>query len=338
MSAISAEELLFIKAMRRANMLLKLSCVILLIIQRDTESTRVIGECRTVVLGEDVDLYCRLIETTEDLEQITWQKSTAEETQNHNFMLINPHGVTTFIAPNGLSGRVQFIGNPSENLGSIRITAVRLLDEGTFTCIFSVFPSGAYNTEIRLTVLVPPVVSVTIDVPPVTGKNEVVLATCMAAGAKPQADVKWKSDPPQTVNVTFSEASKATVLRCVADGNPHPNYTWSRVAQPWPGSSVRAEGDILHFLSLSSELNGLYVCEASNPYGRATGSLNVHISSESSAACWVLLVVILCLIVAAAALIYRCKYGQFPWSPIIANQQFQAPPQVEEDDPGTSGF
>uniref|UniRef100_A0A8C8I9U1 Ig-like domain-containing protein n=1 Tax=Oncorhynchus tshawytscha TaxID=74940 RepID=A0A8C8I9U1_ONCTS len=134
-------------------MLLKLCCVILLIIQRDTESTRVIGECRTVVQGEDVDLSCRLIETTEDLEQITWQKSTAEETQNHNFMLINPNGVTTFLASNGLSGRVQFIGNPSENLGSIRITAVRLLDEGTFKCIFSVFPSGTYTTEIPLTVL-----------------------------------------------------------------------------------------------------------------------------------------------------------------------------------------
>uniref|UniRef100_A0A8C7D0X9 Ig-like domain-containing protein n=1 Tax=Oncorhynchus kisutch TaxID=8019 RepID=A0A8C7D0X9_ONCKI len=358
-------------------MLRTLCCVILLIVQRDTESTRVIGGWRTVLLGEDVDLSCRLIETDEELEQITWQKSTLEGTQNHNFMLINPKGVNKFISPNGLTGRVQFIGNPSENLGSIRITAVRLLDEGTFTCIFSVFPSGAYNTEIPLTVLVPPVVSVTVDVAPVIGENEVVLSTCVAAGAKPQAEVTWKTGkfgsllrtvtnstqhtngtttvlshllgvptkaanqqqvqcvvnqsalvtektynysinihyPPQSVNITLSEASKATVFLCVADSNPHPNYTWSRVVQPWPGSSVRAEGDILHFLSLSSELNGLYVCEASNPYGRATGSLNVHISSETSAACWVLLVVILCLTVAAAALIwYQCKYGQFPCS------------------------
>ncbi|XP_031655443.1 nectin-3 isoform X1 [Oncorhynchus kisutch] len=362
-------------------MLRTLCCVILLIVQRDTESTRVIGGWRTVLLGEDVDLSCRLIETDEELEQITWQKSTLEGTQNHNFMLINPKGVNKFISPNGLTGRVQFIGNPSENLGSIRITAVRLLDEGTFTCIFSVFPSGAYNTEIPLTVLVPPVVSVTVDVAPVIGENEVVLSTCVAAGAKPQAEVTWKTGkfgsllrtvtnstqhtngtttvlshllgvptkaanqqqvqcvvnqsalvtektynysinihyPPQSVNITLSEASKATVFLCVADSNPHPNYTWSRVVQPWPGSSVRAEGDKLHLLSLSSELNGLYVCQASNPYGRATGSLNVHISSETSAACWVLLVVILCLIVAAAALIwYWWKYGQFPWSSFMA--------------------
>ncbi|XP_045563553.1 nectin-3 isoform X2 [Salmo salar] len=370
-------------------MLLILCCVILLIIQRDTESTQVIGGRRTVVLGEDVDLSCRLIETDEELEQITWQKSTWEETQNHNFMLIHPNGVTKFIAPNGLAGRVQFIGNPSENLGSIRITAVRLLDEGTFTCIFSVFPSGAYNTEIPLTVLVPPVVNVTVDVTPVTGENEVVLATCVAAGAKPQADVKWKTGtlgsllrtvtnstqhangtttvlshllgvptraanqqqvqcvvnqsalvtektynysinihyPPQSLNITLSETSKTTVLLCVADGNPQPNYTWSRLVQPWPGSSVRAEGDKLHLLSLNSELNGLYVCEASNPYGRATGSLYVHISSETSAVCWVLLV-ILCLIVSAALVWYRWKYGQFPWSSIVA----KAPEQTRRHD------
>ncbi|XP_055734208.1 nectin-4-like [Salvelinus fontinalis] len=249
-------------------------------------------------------------------------------------------------------------------------------------------------------VIVPPLVNVTVDVPPVIGENEVILATCVAAGAKPQADVRWKTGalgslfrtvtnstqhtngtttvlshllgvptraanqqqvqcvinqsalvtentynysinihyPPQTVNITLSEASKTTVFLCVADGNPHPNYTWSRVGQPWPGSSVRAEeGDTLHFLS--SELNGLYVCEASNPYGRATGSLYVHTSSETSAACWVLLIVLLCLIVAGAALLwYQGKYRQFPWSSIMANHQFQAPPQVEEDEPGMSEF
>ncbi|CAB1328905.1 unnamed protein product, partial [Coregonus sp. 'balchen'] len=117
---------------------------------------------------------------------------------------------------------VQFIGNTAENHGSIRLMGVRLLDEGMFTCIFSV-SSGSYRTEIPLTVFVSAEVSITVDVSPVIEEM--------------------------------------------------------RVGQPWPVSSVRAEGDILHLLSLSSELNGLYVCEASNPYGRATGSLYVHTSS-----------------------------------------------------------
>ncbi|XP_023837005.1 nectin-4 isoform X3 [Salvelinus sp. IW2-2015] len=255
-----------------------------------SQGIRVIGGSRTVVQGEDVDLSCRLLETDEELEQITWQKKTLEEPENHNFLLIYPNGVTDFISSNGLENRVQFFGNLTENIGSIRITAARLLDEGTFTCVFSVFPSGVYSIEIPLTVLVPPVMSVTVDVPPVVGENEVFLASCLAAGAKPQAEVRWNTDafdslvrtvtnstqhangtttvvshllgvptkaanqqqvqcvvnqsalatertlaytininyPPQTVNITLSEASPATVFLCVADSNPKAIYTWTR--------------------------------------------------------------------------------------------------------------
>uniref|UniRef100_A0A4W5NVD8 Ig-like domain-containing protein n=1 Tax=Hucho hucho TaxID=62062 RepID=A0A4W5NVD8_9TELE len=140
--------------MRRAKHVMEavLCCVILLIIHRSSESIQVIGGSRTVVQGEDVDLFCSLLETDEELEQITWQKRTLEEPDNHNFLLIYPTGLTDFISSNGLDGRVQFLGNPKENIGSIRITAARLLDEGTFTCVFSVFPSGAYSIEIPLTV------------------------------------------------------------------------------------------------------------------------------------------------------------------------------------------
>ncbi|CAB1347260.1 unnamed protein product, partial [Coregonus sp. 'balchen'] len=205
--------------MRRAKHVTEavLRCVILLIIQ-STESIRVIGGSSTVVQGEDVDLSCRLLETDEEVEQITWQKSTLEEPENHNFLLIFPNGVTDFIASNGLAGRVQFIGNSKENLGSIRITAARLLDEGTFTCIFSVFPSGAYNTEITLTVLVPPVVSVTVGVPPVVGENEVFFATCLAAGAKPQAEVRWNTD------------AFGSLLRTVTNSTQHANGTTTVVS------------------------------------------------------------------------------------------------------------
>uniref|UniRef100_A0A3P8ZIH0 Ig-like domain-containing protein n=1 Tax=Esox lucius TaxID=8010 RepID=A0A3P8ZIH0_ESOLU len=295
---------------------------------------KVIGGKRTVILGEDTDLFCRLSEAGE-FDQITWQKETRGNPNKHNFFLIQPNGITKDV--NGLKGRVLFIGNTSDYLGSIRIRNVTLLDEGTYTCIFSV-SSGPIQTEMSLTVIVPPVMSVTGHVSPV-GDNEVVLVTCIAAAAKPKAEVFWDTGalnkslrwvtnstqhangtstvlsqliglptrtanqkqvqcvvnqsaleeertlsytidihyPPQTVNIKAS--SKATYFLCVADGNPRPNYTWRRDVQPWPGSSVRIDGDTLHLLSLSSDLNGLYVCEASNLHGSTTGSIYVHTTS-----------------------------------------------------------
>lgn len=40
-------------------------------------------------------------------------------------------------------------------------------------------------------------------------------------------------------------------------------------------SAVRVVGATLQFLSVSSEVNGLYQCETSNPYGRRHGYLYV---------------------------------------------------------------
>ncbi|KAJ8013167.1 hypothetical protein DPEC_G00050470 [Dallia pectoralis] len=350
------------------------NCVALLAIQLvfPIDSLEVIGGKRTVIQGEDADLYCRLSNTKEEFDQITWQKATKEDPLKHNFFVIRPNGITKNV--NGLVGRAFFIGNTSVNLGSIQIRKVTLLDEGIYTCIFSV-SSGQIQTEIDLTVLVPPVMTVTGQVFSV-GENEVVLVTCIAAASKPQAEVRWITGSlndslrsvtnstqhangtstvlsqlfgvptrtanqkqvkcvvnqsalatertlsytlnihylPQTVNITVS--SQGTSFQCVADGNPRPNYTWNSDGQPWPGSSDRPDGDTLHLLS--SELNGIYVCEASNLYGRATCSLYVHTTSESSTVCWVLFVT-LCLFVAAAIILwYLNRNGKLPCKPTSA--------------------
>ncbi|XP_034142889.1 nectin-3-like isoform X5 [Esox lucius] len=248
-----------------------------------TNSLKVIGGKRTVILAKDADLFCRLSEA-EEFDQITWQKETRENPNKHNFLVIKPDGTTSNV--NGLKGRVLFIGNTSDYLGSIRIRNVTLLDEGTYTCIFSV-SSGPIQTEMSLTVIVPPVMSVTGHVSPVVD-NEVVLVTCIAAAAKPKAEVFWNTGalnkslrwvtnstqhangtstvlsqliglptrtanqkqvqcvvnqsaleeertlsytidihyPPQTVNIKPSSQDK--YFLCVADGNPKPNYIWSR--------------------------------------------------------------------------------------------------------------
>lgn len=40
-----------------------------------------------------------------------------------------------------------------------------------------------------------------------------------------------------------------------------------------PNDAIKTEGNKLYFLKLTSELNGMYTCEASNEYGKGIGSL-----------------------------------------------------------------
>uniref|UniRef100_A0A4W6G4G8 Immunoglobulin V-set domain-containing protein n=1 Tax=Lates calcarifer TaxID=8187 RepID=A0A4W6G4G8_LATCA len=55
---------------------------------------------------------------------------------------------------NGRDDRFQFIGNFSDKNGSIQLSNVTLLDEGVYTCIFILFPSGNHETKVPLNLLV----------------------------------------------------------------------------------------------------------------------------------------------------------------------------------------
>uniref|UniRef100_A0A4W4E1C7 Ig-like domain-containing protein n=1 Tax=Electrophorus electricus TaxID=8005 RepID=A0A4W4E1C7_ELEEL len=302
-------------------------------------AVRVIGRSVTIQEGGSATLFCQLIDTVEELTQITWQKRTRGKPENRNFFVISPDGITEHI--NGLKDRIDFIGNMQECVGSIALKNVSLLDEGIYTCIFNIFPSGPFGTEIKLTVLVPPVVSVGPVIIPVAGDGNVTLATCTAAKTRPAAEVSWLlalntsvrvetslslqtdgtytvtshligvaskelnqqkvhclvnhmalhtellpfyifinicsaflfSDPPQVAYIlSVGKATKHQEFLCEADGNPKPTtFTWRRV-------NIQVDDKDKLLIPLSSDHNGLYVCEASNQYGSVTGSLYVYVN------------------------------------------------------------
>ncbi|XP_020346204.1 nectin-1 [Oncorhynchus kisutch] len=171
----------------------------------------------TVTQGQHADLTCELMETNEELIQISWQKSTRGYRANHNFFLITPSQGPSHVK--GRGDRVSFIGNTTALVGSIRLGDVSLTDEGIYTCIFTVFPSGPYKAEIHLNVQIPPVISVAVDTPPVVAEGqESILATCTAANAKPPADVRWSTASARqplslttSTNTTLNPDDTATV-------------------------------------------------------------------------------------------------------------------------------
>uniref|UniRef100_A0A3B3RSM1 Nectin cell adhesion molecule 3 n=1 Tax=Paramormyrops kingsleyae TaxID=1676925 RepID=A0A3B3RSM1_9TELE len=83
---------------------------------------------------------------------------------------------------------------------------------------------------------------------------------------------------PQPGNITLNgTSSEGPVFQCDVDANPAPTrYTWSRVDSEVLGPSLRPEGGRLVFLKRDPGLNGLYACEASNQFGRVTGTLFVY--------------------------------------------------------------
>uniref|UniRef100_A0AAQ4PV47 Ig-like domain-containing protein n=1 Tax=Gasterosteus aculeatus aculeatus TaxID=481459 RepID=A0AAQ4PV47_GASAC len=326
------------------------------ILSTHVEAHQVIGGNVTVVEGGTSILPCKLINDKDSLTQMAWRKEPEED----NLISIKPITGMKFV--NGVDKRFEFFGDVSDYNGSLRFSNITLRDEGTYTCIFTLFPIGNVQTKILLNVLVPPLTSLE-DNRPILGEGEVPLVTCKAAGSKPAAEVRWLKGtlaekvterthvtrhddgttttvsllsgapsreihghlvecivtnaalskeerlpfniqiyfPPTEVNISMKSED---AFECETEANPHAQFTWSRSDRSGLQSAVRVEGATLRFLSMTSDLNGLYQCEASNLYGKKHSYIYVHVTSEVCRTSFGILIIIMILI-GVAALCYK---------------------------------
>ncbi|CAN9497666.1 unnamed protein product [Ophioblennius macclurei] len=123
----------------------------------------------------------------ETLTEISWRRTTRKNPENNYFFTISEDEA---LDVNGGDARITFIGNFAERNGSLQISNVSLDDEGSYTCVFTLFPSGSHQTVIPLHLQVPPSTIIS-DNPVILGNEEVLVANCTAAGSRPAAQVTW---------------------------------------------------------------------------------------------------------------------------------------------------
>ncbi|MFT7819445.1 nectin-4-like [Arapaima gigas] len=333
----------------------------------EIEGPRVFNGHVTVNEGEDVTLSCTLSETKESISQVTWQRRTKGYPINENFLVITPPDIVHHV--NGLGDRVRFIGNITAKNGSLQVLSVSLMDDGDYTCIFVLFPSGPYHTVLKLSVEVRPEVTISAETPPVAGEEEQMIAACIAAGARPPAHVTWVVEqldskvkvqtnetqhsngtttvrsylfvvptrsinqqevlcvvkhttwkqekvvpfriqvhyPPTSVNISFLERlSEGPVFQCVTDASPAEDtrYTWRRVDSLTSSISVKNDRNRSTFAVTRADLDGLYLCEASNKFGRASGSLFIHVADPHRGIYGVFIAIIGVLLVVLIAVVF----------------------------------
>ncbi|XP_039599619.1 nectin-3-like isoform X2 [Polypterus senegalus] len=162
-------------------------CILLfLLLLLRVNGTRVISEPVSVKSGKNVTISCRLVDTSEVIQQISLQKYTSGKWEN--IFVIAQDGAGK--ALNEFGKRFSFIGKEQRH-ASILLRNTSLLDDGEYKCIFTIFPSGTFEDVFRITVYVQPSVTVQSERIPEDVTTEGVIAVCTAVNGKPKPAMSW---------------------------------------------------------------------------------------------------------------------------------------------------
>ncbi|XP_051782176.1 nectin-3-like isoform X1 [Erpetoichthys calabaricus] len=160
--------------------------------------TRVVSEPVSVKSGKNVTINCKLVDTSEVIQQISLQKYTSGKWEN--FFVISQDGAGK--ALNEFGKRFSFIGKEQRH-ASILLQKTSLLDDGEYKCIFTIFPSGTFEDVFRITVYVQPSVTVQSEDIPEDVTTEGVIAVCTAVNGKLKPDMSWIATFEHRVEMNF---------------------------------------------------------------------------------------------------------------------------------------
>lgn len=234
--------------------------------------------------GSDITIRCKIadIDKRLDMTQITWQRRTGMFPAKDNFLTVAPRERATYV-PSGERNweeerdRVKFIGDFHKFDASLLIRNARAKDSGTYTCIFTLFPSGNQNVNIEVRVWTKPRISVlAIPSPAAVGCSEQKspLAVCTAAGGDPEPKVRWVHGNDTTVGKDDWESAVSTTTEtrqgdAALEGSVErivESVLMGAVSAEWNGDKAACviespDGGVLYAETMEVRLNVTYAPE-----------------------------------------------------------------------------
>ncbi|XP_059502413.1 OX-2 membrane glycoprotein-like isoform X4 [Stegostoma tigrinum] len=140
-------------------------------------------------VGDDTLLPCT-IDTEQTISQFMWRHRRGQ--QQRNFFTAAFRNGKTETLDDTFDDRMTYVGTSSKN-ASMYLRNITLSDEGTYSCIFTLFPAGPVETDLQLIVTAPPAVTIqTYPVFSLIDCSRHLIVTCIAANAKPAAGITWE--------------------------------------------------------------------------------------------------------------------------------------------------
>ncbi|KAM4861080.1 nectin-4 isoform 3-T3 [Thomomys bottae] len=164
----------------------------------------------TVVLGQDAKLPCFYRGDPEErVGQVAWARVDANEGTRELALLNSEYGLHVSSA---YKGRVEQPPPPRDPLdGSVLLRNAVQADEGEYQCRVSTFPSGSFQAQLRLRVLVPPLPSLNPGPPLEEGQGLTLAASCTAEGS-PAPNVTWDTEVKGTTSSRSFQHSRSAAV------------------------------------------------------------------------------------------------------------------------------
>ncbi|KAM5132018.1 nectin-2 isoform 3-T3 [Mantella aurantiaca] len=100
--------------------------------------------------------------------------------------------------------------DPLQSSAALRISSVRAIDEGDYSCEVTLFPAGNRKATTKLVVIAVPQNSAEANTETIANGEEQTVATCRSSNGRPPSHITWQTSLPGNVSTTMTNNTDGT--------------------------------------------------------------------------------------------------------------------------------